>query len=248
MTAEETGARLEAMVEAVAARLAAAGEELRPGDRIITGVLAPPHEARAGRHGAPRARGTGRRGAALLVASGGMSTDAATLPDALSEAARSFAAGPHRFVIGGERPEAADGRSFETLDPATGRAIAEVPYAGSRGRGPRRARGARGVRGRPLARDRGRGAHARDARVRRRGRGARGRARRARVARQRQAGEDGRAAWTCRSPPPTSATSRAGRRASTARCCRWPSRTCTATRARSRSAWRRRSSPGTSRC
>ena len=29
-----------------------------------------------------------------------MSTDAATLPDALSDAARSFAAGPHRLVIG----------------------------------------------------------------------------------------------------------------------------------------------------
>src|SRR4051794_10320465 len=57
-----------------------------------------------------------------------MST-AATLPDALSETARSFASGPHRFVIGGERPEAADGRTFETLDPATGRAIADVPYA-----------------------------------------------------------------------------------------------------------------------
>ena len=36
------------MVEAVAARLADAGEELRPGDRIITGVLAPPHEASPG--------------------------------------------------------------------------------------------------------------------------------------------------------------------------------------------------------
>jgi hypothetical protein len=30
-----------------------------------------------------------------------MSTDAATLPEGLSEAARSFAAGTHRFVIGG---------------------------------------------------------------------------------------------------------------------------------------------------
>ena len=46
-----------------------------------------------------------------------MSTEAATLPDALSEAARSFAAGPHRFVIGGERLEAADGRTFDTIDP-----------------------------------------------------------------------------------------------------------------------------------
>jgi 2-keto-4-pentenoate hydratase len=46
--AEQTGERLEAMVEAVAARLADAGEELRPGDRIITGIIAPPHEAAAG--------------------------------------------------------------------------------------------------------------------------------------------------------------------------------------------------------
>jgi 2-keto-4-pentenoate hydratase len=46
--AERTGANLEAMVEAVAARLEAAGEELQPGERIITGVLAPPHEAQEG--------------------------------------------------------------------------------------------------------------------------------------------------------------------------------------------------------
>jgi 2-keto-4-pentenoate hydratase len=39
---------LEQMVEAVAARLEAASEELRAGDRIITGVLAPPHEAQEG--------------------------------------------------------------------------------------------------------------------------------------------------------------------------------------------------------
>ena len=39
----EIGAHLEAMVAAVAARLEAAGEELSAGDRIITGVLAPPH-------------------------------------------------------------------------------------------------------------------------------------------------------------------------------------------------------------
>jgi len=58
-------------------------------------------------------------------------TTAAALPDALSDAARAFAAGPHRLVIGGERLEAADGRTFETLDPATGRPIAEVPQAGA---------------------------------------------------------------------------------------------------------------------
>ena len=44
----ETGANLERMVEAVARRLADAGEHLSPGERIITGVLAPPHTARPG--------------------------------------------------------------------------------------------------------------------------------------------------------------------------------------------------------
>ncbi|HEY2767821.1 MAG TPA: aldehyde dehydrogenase family protein [Solirubrobacteraceae bacterium] len=57
-------------------------------------------------------------------------TAAPTLPDALGDAARSFIAGPHRLVIGAERPEAADGRTFATLDPATGREIAQVPQAG----------------------------------------------------------------------------------------------------------------------
>ena len=46
--AEETVERLEAMVEAVAARLADAGEELRAGDRIITGIIAPPHKSEPG--------------------------------------------------------------------------------------------------------------------------------------------------------------------------------------------------------
>src|SRR5919107_3437536 len=55
----------------------------------------------------------------------------ATLPEVLSEPARSFAAGPHRLLIGGERLEAADGRTFETVDPSTGRTIAAVAYAGT---------------------------------------------------------------------------------------------------------------------
>ena len=46
--AERTGTRLQAMLEAVAARLEAAGEELRAGDRIITGIIAPPHEVAPG--------------------------------------------------------------------------------------------------------------------------------------------------------------------------------------------------------
>jgi len=57
-------------------------------------------------------------------------TTAAALPDALSDAARSFAAGPHRLLIGAERLEAADGRTFQTFDPSTGRPIADVAHAG----------------------------------------------------------------------------------------------------------------------
>jgi 2-keto-4-pentenoate hydratase len=48
LSADQTAANLEAMVETVAGRLADAGEELQPGDRIITGVLAPPHPAQPG--------------------------------------------------------------------------------------------------------------------------------------------------------------------------------------------------------
>jgi 2-keto-4-pentenoate hydratase len=43
-----TPSGFEEMVEVVARRLEAAGEELRPGERIITGVLAPPHDAKEG--------------------------------------------------------------------------------------------------------------------------------------------------------------------------------------------------------
>ena len=48
LTAEQTVANLDAMVDVVGGRLRDAGEELQPGDRIITGVLAPPHEASSG--------------------------------------------------------------------------------------------------------------------------------------------------------------------------------------------------------
>jgi 2-keto-4-pentenoate hydratase len=48
LSAEDTGAHLIDMVEVVGGRLGDAGEELRPGDRIITGILAPPHEAQPG--------------------------------------------------------------------------------------------------------------------------------------------------------------------------------------------------------
>ena len=48
MAPGETGAHLEEMVEAVRRRLVAVDEDLLPGQRIITGILAPPHVARPG--------------------------------------------------------------------------------------------------------------------------------------------------------------------------------------------------------
>ena len=51
--------------------------------------------------------------------------------EALAEAARSFvSAGPHKLLIGGEWVDAADGRTFETIDPATGEVICAVAQAG----------------------------------------------------------------------------------------------------------------------
>ncbi len=49
----------------------------------------------------------------------------------LSDAARSFVErGPHKLLIGGEWVESADGRTFETIDPATGEAICAVAQGG----------------------------------------------------------------------------------------------------------------------
>jgi aldehyde dehydrogenase (NAD+) len=50
-------------------------------------------------------------------------------PEALSEPARQFLAGPHNLLIGEERLPALDGRTFDSLDPATGETIASVAYA-----------------------------------------------------------------------------------------------------------------------
>jgi aldehyde dehydrogenase (NAD+) len=58
-------------------------------------------------------------------------TSADALPDALSAPAREFISQSHRLLIGSERPEAADGRTFATLDPSTGREIAEVAHGGA---------------------------------------------------------------------------------------------------------------------
>jgi delta 1-pyrroline-5-carboxylate dehydrogenase len=58
-----------------------------------------------------------------------LSADA--LPDALGSQARDFISQSHRLLIGSERVEASDGRTFATLDPATGREIAHVAHAGA---------------------------------------------------------------------------------------------------------------------
>jgi acyl-CoA reductase-like NAD-dependent aldehyde dehydrogenase len=50
--------------------------------------------------------------------------------NALDDPARDFVSGPHRLIIGAQRPEALDGRTLATLDPATGQEIAQVPHAG----------------------------------------------------------------------------------------------------------------------
>ncbi len=55
---------------------------------------------------------------------------AQALPEALGGDARAFLSRPQRLLIGAERPEAADGRSFATLDPSSGREICQVPQAG----------------------------------------------------------------------------------------------------------------------
>ena len=53
------------------------------------------------------------------------------LPEQLSEPARQFASRRRELLIDGEWVDAADGRTFETIDPATGRPITEVAHAGA---------------------------------------------------------------------------------------------------------------------
>ena len=54
-----------------------------------------------------------------------------TLPDALGAPARDFISKTHDLLIGSERVPAADGRTFATVDPATGREIAQVAHGGA---------------------------------------------------------------------------------------------------------------------
>ena len=52
------------------------------------------------------------------------------LPDQLSDPSREFAGREHQLLIDGERVPAAGGRTFQTLDPATAKPIADVAHAG----------------------------------------------------------------------------------------------------------------------
>jgi acyl-CoA reductase-like NAD-dependent aldehyde dehydrogenase len=63
-----------------------------------------------------------------MTAAADTATD--VLPDALGPAALEFLRRPQRLLIAAERPEAADGRTFATLDPSTGREIVQVAHAG----------------------------------------------------------------------------------------------------------------------
>jgi acyl-CoA reductase-like NAD-dependent aldehyde dehydrogenase len=53
------------------------------------------------------------------------------LPDALGAPARDFISQSHQLLIGAERLDAADGRTFATVDPSTGLEIAEVAQGGA---------------------------------------------------------------------------------------------------------------------
>jgi acyl-CoA reductase-like NAD-dependent aldehyde dehydrogenase len=56
---------------------------------------------------------------------------ATTLPEQLSGAARAFAGRAHDLLIDGERVPAHDGRTFETIDPASEHAITTVAHGGA---------------------------------------------------------------------------------------------------------------------
>ncbi|MGH2834376.1 MAG: aldehyde dehydrogenase family protein [Solirubrobacteraceae bacterium] len=54
-----------------------------------------------------------------------------TLPDALGAPARDFISKTHGLLIGSEPVPAADGRTFASVDPATGREIAQIAHGGA---------------------------------------------------------------------------------------------------------------------
>src|SRR3954451_19102549 len=60
-----------------------------------------------------------------------MSATASPLPAQLSDAARAFASRADTLLIDGEQVPAADGATFETLDPATGNVITTIAQGGA---------------------------------------------------------------------------------------------------------------------
>ena len=175
-------------------------------------------------------------------------TPTAALPDALSAGARAFISQSHHLLIGSERPEAADGRTFATLDPATGREIAQVAQAGERdveravasareafAEGPWASLPPAGREGLMLALAEAIEEHAEELA-------------------QIESLDNGKPVRLARYVDVAGTVAHlryfapAGRRRSRAACCRSRRRTCSATPAASRSACARRSSPGTSRC
>ena len=56
---------------------------------------------------------------------------AQALPARSATPRASSLASPSRLLIGAERVDAADGRTFATLDPSSGREIAQVAHAGA---------------------------------------------------------------------------------------------------------------------
>ncbi len=107
--------------------------------------------------------------------------------EALSAPAQDFLTRtPGRLLIGGEWVEPADGRTFATVDPATGEEICQVGQGGAEDVA-RAAAAAQAAMDGPLRKMHAGKALGADERPRGARQGERGRARRARVARQRQA-------------------------------------------------------------
>ena len=139
--------------------------------------------------------------------------------NALDDPARDFVSGAHRLIVGAQRPEATDGRTLATLDPATGLEIAQVPHAGAQDVDAAVAAAREAFEGpwsslAPAARGQLIAKLADAVEAHARGTGA------DRVAGQRQAGEARAVRGRAGAPSRTCATSRAGRARSRAACCR----------------------------
>ena len=115
-----------------------------PGRRRSRRSRRPPHRPEPTLRGpaAPRRRATAPAADASQSPRYDRGMPTATA-DALSDAARDSSTRPHRLLIGGERAEAADGRTFETDRPGHRRADLRGRPGRRRGRRPRRRRRAR---------------------------------------------------------------------------------------------------------